>query len=365
VDNFKVLHLIDSGGFFGAEQMLLDLIIAQRSLGIEAVLGSIAEPGLAMKAIENKAQEYNVPYVRFDLVNRPSFHSGQILIDYLQHNSFQLAHSHGYKASILFAMKPFFLRRFPVIATVHGYTSRSFNKMFIFQLVDRLARLFLRANVYVSGRYTVKRRVLGYHASIPNGLGPEQQNWQADADLSAYLQQYKVLGSVGRFSPEKGFDILIDAFSELAKNDDELRLLLLGDGGLKSELQAQIDRLALHDKVWMAGYRDNAAGYIKDFTLFVNSSHTEGLPITLLEAMRGQTPIVASAVGGIPVLLEGGSLGTLVPAGDKQALTSAMVAGLSEQAIAMAQEAKQAFEAEYRREIMGQRYIDLYRKVLD
>lgn len=362
--SLKVLHLIDSGGFFGAEQMLLDLIIAQRALGHDAVLGSIAEPQLSAKAIELKARALGIPVKRFDLVNRPSYKSFQILKQYLLEQEFHLAHSHGYKASVLLALNPLFLCKFPVIASVHGYTSRSFGKMYIYEMADRFARLMFRANVAVSGKYQIKKHLFSYQAAIPNGLGPELSPWQGEAELNEYLSQYKVIGSVGRLSAEKGFDVLIDAFALLAAQDDSLRLLLLGDGGLQQSLVKQINDLSLQNKVWLAGYRENAAAYIKDMALFVNSSYTEGLPITLLEAMRGETPIVASSVGGIPTLLKAGQLGALVRPGDKQQLALAMQEGLSQQALAKAKAAKQEFDLEYRREIMAKRYIDLYKKLL-
>lgn len=364
MSKLKVLHLIDSGGFFGAEQMLLDLISAQRALGLDAVLGSIAEPKHAPKAIEEKAEALGLPWARFDMVNKPSFASCNCLVDYANKHGFQLVHTHGYKAAILLAMKPKVMRGFPVIATVHGYTSRTLNKMYIYELVDRVARCLLQASIFVAGSYQVKRTLFGIKAVIPNGLGPALANWQADDDLCSYLKQYKVIGSVGRFSPEKGFDILISAFAKVQVEQNDLRLLLIGDGGFRSQYEQQIKALGLEDKVWLAGYRDNAAGYIPYFDLFVNSSHTEGLPITLLEAMRGNTPIVASAVGGIPTLLNQGEFGELVESGSESALVSGIKKGLSDTALHKANLAVVEFDKVYKREVMANRYIELYKQIL-
>ena len=360
----KVIHLIDSGGFFGAEQMLIDLIIAQRSLGLDAVLGSIALPNESPKAIEQKAQALGLPWVRFELVNRPSLASTRQLVTYITQQQFQLAHSHGYKASILLALYPRFLRKFPVIATVHGATSQKLNKMYLYQLVDKLAQKLLQGRISVFGHYWLKRGLCGYQGSIPNGLGEPVSDWQPEPELQVYLSKYKVIGSVGRLSPEKGFDLLIDAFNQVQKKDPELRLVLMGSGRLKQCLQAQIERLGLSQKVWLTGYKNNAAAYIPAFHLFVNSSYTEGLPMTLLEAMRASVPIVASKVGGIPALLNHGKLGTLVVAGNVQELADGIEKGLAEPSVLLAQHANQEFESEYRSEIMAQRYIDLYERLL-
>jgi len=133
-----------------------------------------------------------------------------------------------------------------------------------------------------------------------------------------------VLVAAGRLAEWKGFSDLINAFKILRQNRP-VRLLILGDGPLKGELQAQIDNLGLTEEIELAGYVQNPLKYFKKADVFVLSSHVEGLPNVLVEAMMcGCTPVSTDCPTGPRELLDGGRYGYLVPMHD----TAAMAAGI-------------------------------------
>jgi len=134
-----------------------------------------------------------------------------------------------------------------------------------------------------------------------------------------------VIGSIGRYSTEKGFDILLNSFFELRDTISGVKMLLIGEGRQRSKYEAIIAEHNLSDRVMLTGYCPDAWRYLDLMNVYVISSLTEGLPITLLEAMRSKIPVVSTWVGGIPEVLQDGQGGVLVSPGNCEELTQAIM----------------------------------------
>jgi sugar transferase (PEP-CTERM/EpsH1 system associated) len=138
-----------------------------------------------------------------------------------------------------------------------------------------------------------------------------------------------VIGTVGRLQDVKDHATLIDAFARLRDmlpaERHRLRLVIVGDGPLRSALAERIAGAGLRNCVWLAGARSDVAAAMRSFSLFALSSIAEGTPVTLLEAMATELPVVATHVGGIPELVVDGVTGTLVPAADPDRMARAML----------------------------------------
>ena len=137
-------------------------------------------------------------------------------------------------------------------------------------------------------------------------------------------RDFHTLVSVGRLEFQKGFDVLIRAFSMIPDNP-KFRLIIIGDGTLKPQLQNLISELNLNDYIEITGYLPNPYPYIKNSDLFVSASHYEGLGNTLIEAQVCQTPVVATdcPVGPNEILLNGNA-GVLTPVNNPNALANAI-----------------------------------------
>lgn len=134
-----------------------------------------------------------------------------------------------------------------------------------------------------------------------------------------------ILVAAGSLEPWKGFGDLIRAMS-LVPVAIGARLLVLGDGSLRDELRALIDKLGLQESVKLVGYVDNPLKYFRNASVFVLSSHVEGLPNVLVEAMMcGCTPVATDCPTGPREVLQDGKFGYLVPVGDKVAMAGAIV----------------------------------------
>jgi colanic acid/amylovoran biosynthesis glycosyltransferase len=134
------------------------------------------------------------------------------------------------------------------------------------------------------------------------------------------------LACVGRLSEQKGQHLLIEAAARLAAAGQIFELVLVGDGPMREEIQARIERLALGSFVRITGFVSNerVREEILASRAMVLGSFAEGLPVVIMEALALGRPVIATAIAGIPELVRNGETGWLVSAGDVDALVTAM-----------------------------------------
>ena len=183
-----------------------------------------------------------------------------------------------------------------------------------------------------------------------------------------------VIGSVGRLAHVKGYDRLIRVFSELVNTVSDmevgslssvvcrrLRLLLIGDGPERANLEVQVKELGVSDRVIFSGYRSDAKSCLSAMDLFVLPSRSEGLPVALLEAMSGGIPVAATPVGEVSDVLENGAVGCILP--DDESLWPDVLADeLARSAGAREVRAQQRVVECYSQDKTLASYEDLYRR---
>jgi len=145
-----------------------------------------------------------------------------------------------------------------------------------------------------------------------------------------------VIGSVGRLEPVKDQVTLVRALIRLLRDHPQLRprlrLVVVGDGVLRVQMQAELAAAGLQDHAWFPGFRDDTPDLYRCLDLFVLPSRREGISNTLLEAMASGLAVVATRVGGNPELVLDGVTGTLVPAADPERLAQALFERLGDPA---------------------------------
>lgn len=359
----RVIHLIDSGGYYGAERMLLELITAQRAAGIDASLISHGDDGCGPKALEQEARRRGLPlecwrgHFLARLRRLLATCDPQVVL-----------HSHGYKFNVPLALLP---RRCTAVATVHGYTElRLSRKMGLYALLDRLALRRLDGAAFVAAKVAGDAHISldgGRYQQIANGIDAALPALQPlPAELQAKLDGRPVVLSLGRLSAEKGLDGLIRAFAQVHQSHPDALLVIAGEGALRNALLQQVEALGLSGCIHFAGYLDTPDSLLAAVSLLVQPSLTEGMPMTVLEAMRRGVPVVATQVGSLPELLASrdgdAGAGVLVPVADDTALAVAICSLLAQpqRARALGGCGQRRFVAGYSSTAMAERYLAFY-----
>ena len=327
----RVLHLIDSGGLYGAERMLLTLVQEQLGQGLEPMIFSAGEHGIQEKPLEAEARHLGLPLTPWRMKPGLNLRGAWRILQWAKRGRYDVLHSHGYKFNILMGVWPRRRRRIPLMCTLHGYVQAPrWTKMAAYEIFDRFmlrrADRIVIVNEAMRGILPSAATAPGRCVFIANGIAPDPPATRPLPEhLQEFVGQHRVnLIAVGRLSREKGFDRLTRV---LAKSRDALRdigIVILGEGGMRDELEAGIGSNGLDDQILLAGYQPDAASLLPHFDGLVMPSLTEGLPITILEALRARVPIIASAVGGLPAVLAAIPSARLVPPADDNALAEAL-----------------------------------------
>lgn len=369
----KILHIIDSGGMYGAEVMLLNLAVHQAHMGYGVEIASIGEKDNEEKAIETAALKQGLAVRKFRMRPGPNWPGALSVLRHARRHGFEILHSHGYKGNILFGMLPKGIRRLPLVATLHGWTStRGWSRIKVYEWLDSLSLRFIDRIVLVNRGMLSHPRLRKYGEKrfriVNNGIAPFPDSLPAaiSPSIEDFCKQGYIIGALGRLSPEKGFAYLLDALALLLRQARDVRLLLIGEGRLRKHLEAKIAALHIDSRVLMPGFLPDACRLLPLCDLLVMPSLTEGLPITLLEAMRAGTPIVATHVGGIPHILQDRQSALIVPPADPDALAKAIAAlhDRPDLGSALSAKALRLFRRNYTREQMALGYHWIYSELL-
>jgi glycosyltransferase involved in cell wall biosynthesis len=245
---------------------------------------------------------------------------------------------HGYKADLIGRIAAR-RRGIPAVAVSRGWTGESL-RVRVYEAVDRWRLRGMDRVVCVSEAQAARVRRCGVRPTrvqvIHNAIDADRFT-DPDPAFRGKLERHfrkrprRIVGSAGRLSREKGFEVLVDAAARLVRLDPTVGFLVFGDGARRGELQRRIDDAGLAASFVLAGFRADLDRFMPFFDLFTLPSYTEGLPNVVLEAFAAGVPVVATAVGGTPEVVDDGQSGYLVPAGDAEALADRMEAALADE----------------------------------
>ena len=210
-----------------------------------------------------------------------------------------------------------------------------------------------------------RMEVIHQGLSVPDEKSDEDAAWRESLGLGQ--NSGPVIGHVARLTAVKDQEGLLRAFARVLHVRPDARLVIVGDGELRDRLAALSAELGLDRAVRFLGFRSDVERILKAFDLFVLSSYTEGLPISLLEAMAAGRPVVATSVGCIPDLLRNGAAGVLVPPRSPETLADAILKLLSDPSarMAYAQAGRREVETRFSLNKMVQRYESIYREAVE
>ncbi len=276
----------------------------------------------------------------------------------------QIVHANSSKAGVLGRLAAV-LARVPVrVFTVHGWAFKAHSGLAarLYLAADRLVRPLTTMTICVSERELsagVAKKTCDPRRTvvIENAVDIGEERAEPGNDPPLVL-------SVGRLKAPKDFGTLLGAVSLLPP--ESYRLAIAGDGPDRPALLAEAERLGLNGSLELLGDRGDIGELYRKADVFVLASRSEGMPMSVLEAMATGVPVVASAVGGVPEVVVTGETGLLVEPGDPEALAAAIRKLLDDRALrerfgsAGHRRAREHFDPERWRAA----HVELYRSLL-
>lgn len=181
-----------------------------------------------------------------------------------------------------------------------------------------------------------------------------------------FKESYKVILAVGRLTEAKNFKFLIHSFKELHNKYAETRLIILGEGELRGELEALISNLGLSEVVDLPGFDPNPYAYFKYVSLFVLSSNWEGLPGVLIQALASKVKVVSTNCPNGPLeILDNSKFGILVECNNQFAMINAMEKAIFKNYISYSEQAYATHIQKFHINTILEQYLDVmkfYRK---
>jgi glycosyltransferase involved in cell wall biosynthesis len=325
----KILNLSAPTALAGAERVILNFLQHYDTSSFSVQVALYLNHQRLDNSFTEMLKKQGIVYEKIPIGNTSLIWQVRQTIDLIKQNSIDVLHTHGYRSDCL-GLIAASLTGIPIVSTVHGWTSDSF-KLRSYEMLDRFCLKRFDYVVCVSNRLYEEFSQLGIPVKrlvyIPNAVSlPIISPCQRDISrkLLGVISEEKIIIAVGRLSPEKGLDTLLTAFSNQFGSDHAVRLILVGDGPEKAALTLLANRLSIAEQVVFSGFIPDVTTYYAAADLFVLSSHTEGFPMALLEAMAWGLPVLTTAVGGIPDIVQDGVNGYLIPPGDEKHLASAM-----------------------------------------
>jgi glycosyltransferase involved in cell wall biosynthesis len=366
-----VVHLMASPFVGGPEKQVLGLA---RSLPAEYQTSFVcfAERGLSRPFIDTaRKQGFQAITLR---ENAPHVLRARAEIaELLRHLRADILCCNGYKPDILGYLGAR-AAGIPVISISHGWTGITW-KVRINEFLDRVTLHGMDCTVCVSEAQAAKvRRALvpsQFIAVIRNGIAVEPFD-AIEPRYGELLREFFpvrprwIVGAAGRLSREKGFDQLVAAAGIVCNQMPEVAFVIFGDGPLREQLATQISAQNLQKRFVLAGFRSDVERFLPHLDLAVLSSHTEGMPVAVLEAMAARLPVVATAVGGTPEAIEDGVSGFLVAPRDPEALARRIMEVLSDEGkrLQMGCMGRQRVEREFTFAAQARHFQRLFQKLL-
>ncbi len=320
--NVMILHA--PTGIAGAEGVILNINRFMDPERIRLFNCPFINFSRGESAYLKELEKRGIPYDATPLVKRFEYRYVRATRDLIRKHGIDLIHSHGYRSDITALLASG--GRTPVVAMMHGFTASSF-KVKIYETLERI--ILKRVAMIIPVSAQMKKLALGMGIPdekvrlLPNvvdNITLDKIKPSAVFDEMALSPDVFKMAFVGRISPEKGLDLLLDACSALKKEGVNFFLMIAGDGPLKSDMEERTRDLGLADNVRFLGFRSDAPAITSAADVFLLPSLTEGIPLVVLESMAVGTPVIASMVGGVPDLIKNRETGYLFSPGNIEEL---------------------------------------------
>jgi glycosyltransferase involved in cell wall biosynthesis len=373
--SLHVTHAVLSLDIGGLERIVVDLVRAGRRLGQQVSVICLERPG----TLAPQAEALGAHVLCIDKKPGLRLRTGESIKIVLHDLRPDVLHTHQIGA-LFYAGPAARAAGIPVVVhTEHinnirkagaGYFRRQ-RMSWLWWWAARHARKFFCVSEDIATEMTAHRLVPGDKlAVILNGINTEpfrEPVNRGDVRRSLGIPlEAPVIGTVGRLNEVKRQDLLLHAFVRVRTVWPAARLLVVGDGPMRVSLEELSIRLGIEKAVHFAGYQSRPEQFLGVMDVFALTSRMEGLPLAILEAWASGLPVVASAVGGVPDLIDHGRTGLLFPSGEEATLANLLGELLrdTDRAHALGDAGREEVLARYDLQRMAADYERHYRELL-
>jgi glycosyltransferase involved in cell wall biosynthesis len=372
----KVLVVIDSLSFGGAENVLVTLAAEAPGLGLELDLLSLAQPTRGRAAWLPRLQAAGLEPRFLDVERLTQRNAIPTLAAAIRRSQCDVVHAHLETAITLAPIAARLADR-PAVCTLHHVpgplTGRdALRERLAVAVGSRSAGLIMVSQAShdaFAARYPRSHRPDRWQV-IRNGVDLQRFRPLTDAERPGLpefglLPGTPIVSMVGHMRPGKGHEVAIRAWPKVLLGAPDARLLLIGDGPLEQQLRDLTDQLGTADRVVFAGARDDVAAVLRHSSLVVLPTKSEALPTVLMEAAASGVASVATAVGGVPEVIVDGETGWLVATDTADAFADALTVALVDKAETgrRGRAARAHAERQFGSAVWAQRLDDCYQGV--
>lgn len=372
MDRKKILQLRSSFGFFGAENVIVELVTELIHTEYIPVIGALKSQKDPHLELVDFADKNNIESVVFNCKHRFDLKTILSIRNFIKKNKINIIQTHGYKSNF-YAFCASLFTNIPLIATCHPWIQT--NRLIKFYaMIDKL--LLMKFDKIITISEEMKQEILNTGIDenklhiIDNGINVERFKKKYNrkkicAQFSIPINS-KVIGTISRLTPEKGHHVFIETAKKIIKAYPLTLFVIAGNGILENELKQKVKELKISDRLIFTGLVDDIPKLLSLFEIFVLPSLTEGFPMALLEAMAAKIPVIASKVGAIPKLIIHNKTGLLVEPQNISSLKKAIIDLLNnkDNAKRFARNGYKIVRKKYSSKIMARKYMDIYDTLL-
>ncbi|KND47962.1 MAG: Glycosyltransferase [Parcubacteria bacterium C7867-004] len=329
----RILYVITKANWGGAQRYVFDMAIGANEAGHEVLVVSGAGGELT-----KRLKEAGIPVAFIGTMTRDIHIGSEIdafreLFRIVRQFRPDIIHGNSSKAGGLAAIAGRLAGIERVMFTAHGWAfneDRPAIQKAVIAAFHYLTVLLCHRTICVSEALARDTEWMPFASSrirvVQNGIDEEPllPREEARTRLAPGFEKALWIGTIAELHPTKQLHVLINAFARLQERQNEVGLVIMGEGDERELLTTQIEERGLTSSVVLCGHVPNASVHLSALDIFALPSRSEGLGYVLLEAGLAKLPAVASNVGGIPEIIRDKESGILVPSGDSTALTDAL-----------------------------------------
>lgn len=321
----KVLQFICPAGFYGAEMWILALAKHLDPLVVDCQLAISRESDDQNVEVYKRYRELGLVAHQVKVDGRFDPRAIMKLVSLLREEKIDIIHTHGYKSDII-GLLAARIAKVKIIATPHGFENTRDLKLQLFIKLGCLALRHCDRVAPLSDDLMADMRRIKVKEDrvrlIINGVDlDETQSALTESTLPLFFDAgEKKIGYVGQMAHRKNVGDMIRAFDLLFRDHSNIRLILIGDGPMRRELEDMASSLPSAKSIEFLGYRSDRLRLVKELDLFSMTSTLEGIPRCMMEAMSMGIPVVAFRIPGVDKLIIHGETGLMTDFGDVKGL---------------------------------------------